>query len=399
MTESMRSRGMRDMLPSEMERFRRIENAFRDVSLGWGYREIRTPTIEHLYLFTAAGTLSPQMLDGVYSFLDWDGWSGERVVLRPDSTIPAARLFAENLTGEAPARLFYVQNVFRFQPNDDTREDWQCGVELIGAEPPQGDVELIAMALETLSRLGIEASVKVSDPGILRAILEQAGVSQADQASLYDRVLAGDTSAVDELQPRLPGAPALKDTLGLEGEGAAYISNLRGLLAGSIPAISSPLGELASVCEMLDGIGVAPTVAPLLVRDFEYYTGPAFHLFAGETKVGGGGRYDALISQIGGKATPASGFALEFEPLLALIGDTAGDDAGISIRCEAGGDPASAFALAVALRRQNLAVEVGGAARGRHITVSGDGFSVSVNGGSPRKAATIDEAVAAVSGA
>ena len=88
---------MRDMLPADMDRFRRIETAFRDVCLGWGYEEVRTPTIEHLYLFTQAGTLSPQMLDRVYSFLDYDGWTGERVVLRPDSTIPAVRLFAEHM--------------------------------------------------------------------------------------------------------------------------------------------------------------------------------------------------------------------------------------------------------------------------------------------------------------
>ena len=97
MQDSMRPPGMRDMLPDDMERFRLIESAFRTACLGWGYREVRTPTIERLHLFTAAGTLSPQMLDRVYSFLDWDGWSGERVVLRPDSTIPVARLYVEKL--------------------------------------------------------------------------------------------------------------------------------------------------------------------------------------------------------------------------------------------------------------------------------------------------------------
>src|SRR3990170_5824706 len=89
--ESLRCRGMRDLLPAEMRRFRLVETAFREVCLGWGYEEVRTPVIEHLHLFTTVGTLSPRMLGRVYSFLDWDGWSGERVVLRPDSTIPTAR--------------------------------------------------------------------------------------------------------------------------------------------------------------------------------------------------------------------------------------------------------------------------------------------------------------------
>jgi len=325
----MRSRGMRDILPPEMARFRRIEDAFRAVCLGWGYREVRTPTIEHLYLFTAAGTLSPQMLDGVYSFLDWDGWSGERVVLRPDSTIPTARLYAENLTGETPAKLFYVQNV-------------------IGATPRLGDVELVVMAGEVLARLGVETQLKLSDPGILRAILEQAGLSHADRIAVYDRILAGDDGALDGLQERLTGAPPLGETLSIEGAGAAYVNNLRSLLATAVPGVAGPLDELTAVCEMLGAIGIEPAVAPLLVRDFEYYTGPAFQLFAGDTRVGGGGRYDALISQIGGENVPASGFALDMEPLLALIGDEAGEDASISIRCESGGRPSDAFALAVA---------------------------------------------------
>src|SRR5438046_4028376 len=132
MEDSMRPPGMRDMLPDDMERFRIVESAFRNACLGWGYREVRTPTIERLHLFTAAGTLSPQMLDRVYSFLDWDGWSGERVVLRPDSTIPVARLYVEKLKDVRVAKLFYVQSVLRFAQGDDSREDWQCGAELIG---------------------------------------------------------------------------------------------------------------------------------------------------------------------------------------------------------------------------------------------------------------------------
>src|SRR3990170_4297608 len=176
MDSPLRCRGMRDTLPEEMERFRRVEEAFRSACLGWGYREVRTPVLEHLHLFTTAGTLSPQMLGRVYSFLDWDGWSGERVVMRPDSTIPTARLYAESLDGGRVAKLFYVQNVFRFAESDDSREDWQCGVELIGESQPQGDIELVLLAREVLDRLGIEADVRLSHPGLLRAVLARAGL-------------------------------------------------------------------------------------------------------------------------------------------------------------------------------------------------------------------------------
>ena len=145
-TDSLRCPGMRDLLPQQMDRYRRVEDDFARVCASWGYAEVRTPAIEYLHLFTAAGTLSPQMLGRVYSFLDWDGWSGERVVLRPDATIPAARLYVENLPPGAPARFFYVQNVFRFTAGDESREDWQCGVELIGDPSPTGDVELVLLA-------------------------------------------------------------------------------------------------------------------------------------------------------------------------------------------------------------------------------------------------------------
>ena len=85
----------KDLLPKDMIKFRHAERLFLEEAIRWGYQEIRTPTIEPISLFTAAGTLDPRMLDNLYSFLDWDGWSGQRVVLRPDGTIPANRLYIE----------------------------------------------------------------------------------------------------------------------------------------------------------------------------------------------------------------------------------------------------------------------------------------------------------------
>ncbi len=106
MDSPLRCPGMRDMLPDEMRRFRRVEEAVRAACLGWGYEEIRTPVLERLHLFTTAGTLSPQMLGRVSSFVVWDGWSGERVVLRSDSTIPWGRLFADSLDCWKVTKLF-----------------------------------------------------------------------------------------------------------------------------------------------------------------------------------------------------------------------------------------------------------------------------------------------------
>ena len=363
---------------------------------------MRTPTIEHLYLFTSAGALSPQMLDRVYSFLDWDGWSGERVVLRPDSTIPTVRLFTEHMAGRDAARLFYVQNVLRFEQGDARREDWQCGVELLGDTYPRGDVELILLARETLQRLGLAPRLKLSHPGIIRALLDKAGLALPDQLALYDRVLGGDLAPLDEVETKLPGSASIRSLLSMEGEGSAYIQNLETVLNPAVPEIAASLLELATVSAMLDGMGVAHEIAPLLVRSFEYYTGPVFHVFVGDQKVGGGGRYDGLVSLVGGRALPASGFAIEVDAVSPLLSAASEEAAAITIRCESqdADDLARAFALAVALRESRALVRVtaGGAVSGREVIVSEGVFLLSLNGGKSKRLARIAEVVRAVSG-
>jgi histidyl-tRNA synthetase len=354
---------MRDMLPQEMRRFRRVEVAFRAACQGWGYEEIRTPILEHLHLFTTAGTLSPQMLGRVYSFLDWDGWSGERVVLRPDSTIPAARLYTESLEGGGAVKLFYIQNVFRFAEGDESREDWQCGVELIGDGKLEGDVELILLGREVLARLGLEANLRLSHTGLVRAVLAQAGLNASEQLALYDRILDGDESALGELQARLPElGTSLEMLLAMEGEGGAYLNNLRSAFTKGVPQMEGALDELAIVVEALEGLGCRCLISAAMVRNFEYYTGPAFQFEVSGRRVGGGGRYDALVSLIGGAQVPASGFALEAGSLASLLAAEVSERRIITVALEArdGASLASAFRLASALRMQGLAVQVAG---------------------------------------
>ena len=398
--DSMRSRGMRDVLPDEMRRFRRVEEAFRSSCLGWGYEEVRTPVLEHLHLFTSAGTLSPQMLGRVYSFLDWDGWSGERVVLRPDSTIPSVRLYVEAHDGSAVAKLFYVQNVFRFAEGDESREDWQCGVELIGDSQPQGDVELVLLGREVLGALGLHPDVRLSHTGLLRAVLARTGLDQTKRHALYDRILDGDDSALAELKDRLPDMGAsLEALLAVEGEGLAYLENLRSL-AGGLPEIERPLDELAVVVEALEALSARCLISAAMVRNFEYYTGPAFQFEVEGRRVGGGGRYDGLVSLIGGREVPASGFALEAGLLAGMLpsrGASAIAPATIVARDAEGGSLAAAFRLAVALREQGVAVQVAGAApEGPHVAVSGEGYVLSGAGGEERRLGSVEEVAEAL---
>lgn len=402
MTDSSRCPGMRDMLPEDMRRFRAIEDAFRSVCHGWGYEEVRTPAIEHLHLFTAAGTLSPQMLDRVYSFLDWDGWSGERVVVRPDSTIPVARLYAEQLAERRAARLFYVQNVLRFAEGDEQRESWQCGVELLGEGHPQGDIEAIVVAREVLNRLGLTGEITLSDPGILRAVLVKAGFDRSEQLAIYDRVLDGDMSALDEVQERLPSpSPPLADLLAVTGRSSDYVNNLRAALLAAIPELERPLDELGTVSQVLSEIGVSHTISPILVRNFEYYTGPVFRIEVEGRRVGGGGRYDGLVSVIGGVDAPAIGFALEVDAIAALILVPEGDETRVTIRTSGdAADMAAAFKLADALRLAGHDVGIAGGEpeTPRDVVVSGGAFLVTKNG-SRSQLSAVEEVVKAVAGA
>jgi len=391
---------MRDILPDEMRRFRRVEQAFREVCLGWGYEEVRTPTIEHLHLFTSTGTLSPQMLGRVYSFLDWDGWSGERVVLRPESTIPAVRLYVQEMRDRKAAKLFYVQNVFHFAQGDESREEWQCGVELIGDTQPVGDVELILMGCEVLQRLGLQPELRLSAPGILRVILARAGLEMSEQLALYDRILDGDVGALDEVQERLSDAGgSLRALLSSEGEGVPYLNNLRAALFPAVPELARPLDELTAVAEVLNETGCPYRISPARVRNFEYYTGPAFHFQVDGKTVGGGGRYDALISLIGGGGTPASGFALYLDLIAGLLPvDRAEELPSVGVRSGSGkpDDLAAAFRLASALRNAGRSVDV---AAGREAAVSwqvevvAGGFLLNRDGAAPRRLPSVEEVV------
>jgi len=305
-----------------MIRFRLIEGAFRDSCLKWGYEEVRTPTLEYLYLFTSTGTLTPGMLGKVYSFLDWDGWSGERVVLRPDGTIPIARLYIDSMEGRELAKLFYVANVFIFEETgEETRERWQGGAELIGVSSTIADVELIMLASEVLKRLGLEGiRLRLSHAGLIRAMLAALGLSGEEQAMVFDQILDGGIEALARLKSGKPElGKALTPLLGLEGKSSGFLKNLKAILPQNLPELEPSLDDFIKIVDLLETLGCDYQIDIASGKGFEYYTGVMFQLFVGEERVGGGGRYDALIPLMGGKDIPASGFALYLDHLMNLV--------------------------------------------------------------------------------
>jgi histidyl-tRNA synthetase len=312
-----RCRGTRDLAPAEMVRFRRIEDVFRETARKWGYREVRTPTLEYLHLFTSVGTLTPGMLRKVYSFLDWDGWSGERVVLRPDGTIPVVRFYIENPAERA--KLCYVTNIFRFEESGTkSRERWQCGVELLGESSHVADAELVALALSVLEKLGIErVTLKLSHAGLIRALLAGFKLGRSEETGIFDLVMEEDEAAMERLTRERPElGKALGSLLGLKGKSAGFLKNFRSIFGRDYPALKAPLDDFISTVSLLEALGYSCQIDIASGRGFEYYSGVMFQFMAGDVKLGGGGRYDDLVSLVGGPSKPASGLALYIDALM-----------------------------------------------------------------------------------
>jgi len=316
-----RCKGTRDLSPEEMVRFRWIEGVFREYCLRWGYKEVKTPTLEYLHLFTSTGTLTPGKLNKVYSFLDWDGWSGERVVLRPDGTIPIARLYVDSMEEEI-AKLFYVTNVFIFEATGKkTRERWQCGTELIGVSSPAADVELMTLALEVIRKLKLEGiELRLSHVGLIKALLKKLGLSAEQQTQVFNQVMDGDAEALGRIKPADPELEeSLSLLLNLKGKSSGFLRNLQVLLNNDLPELKPHIDDFINVVDLLETLGCDYQIDIASGRGFEYYTGVIFQLFIDDEKVGGGGRYDALIPLIGGGNIPASGFALYLDRLMNLV--------------------------------------------------------------------------------
>lgn len=319
---NQRCRGTRDLLPQDMSRFRYIEEIFRNHCLKWGYEEVRTPTLEYLHLFTATGTLTPNMLGRVYSFLDWDGWSGERVVLRPDGTIPIARLYIDNLEKQDLPKLFYVANVFAFEETGaETRERWQCGVELIGGDKPLADVELITLAwdiLQSLELAGVE--LRLSHMGLLRALLKELQLEPDEEARLLGQILDGDGKAFSNIKTEDSELESFFSLLsGLQGSSSGFLKNLKAISSQRLSGLKPSLDDFIGVAELLDALECPYQIDVTSSRGFEYYTGVIFQFLVNRERVASGGRYDDLIPLMGSKSIPASGFALYVDRLMPLI--------------------------------------------------------------------------------
>lgn len=355
-------KGFRDISPKEMKNFRFVESVFSDRCKKWGYQEIKTPTIEHLHLFTQAGTLTPGLLGRVYSFLDWDGWSGQRVVLRPDGTITSARYYVDNWNEEKAAKLFYISNNFVYEEDESkNRERWQCGAELIGCGGARADVELIVLSLEVASMIdGKNTNLKLSHAGIVRSIISCLGVDEEEQIGLFDQILDGNAEVLSKIKDEKPElAEMVNILLSSKGESAAFVKNIEALAGKGNEALKKPLGEFAEILSKLDSFGIKYEIDLTSGKGFEYYTGVIFRVFVDGENIGGGGRYDELIPLLNGGSKPAAGFALYMDKLMEMVEikhcKTCEPDTALIIETE--GKEKEEFLVSQALRNSGYIVE------------------------------------------
>ncbi len=357
MSQSLQAvRGMNDILPEEAAFWELFEDAIRSWLKGYGYRPIRMPIVEPTPLFKRAiGEVTDIVEKEMYSFID--GLNGEALTLRPEGTAGCVRAVIEhNLAARQTQRLYYMGQMFRHErpQKGRYRQFHQVGVETFGMSGPDIDAELILMGARLWDDLGLEGielqlnslgqpAERAEHRAALIAYFEQHQEQLDEDARrrLYTNPLRILDSKNPALQDICAAAPKLIDYLGAES-----------------------LAHFAGVQQILRDAGLPFTINPRLVRGLDYYNLTVFEWVTDKLGAQGtvcaGGRYDGLVEQLGGKSTPACGFAMGVERLVALIRDAGGapaepvPDVYVVHQGEAAGR--LAFRVAEGLRDQGLDV-------------------------------------------
>jgi len=349
-------RGTRDILPGEIGHWQQVEAIARSVLGHALYSEVRPPIFEQTDLFARGiGEATDVVGKEMYTFSD----RGDRsITLRPEFTAGVVRAYIEhNLGTKAQVqRLWYSGPVFRYERPQAGRQRQfhQIGAELIGSDAPAADVEVIAIATDILQQLGLKSlRLDLNSVGNVgdRAQYRQALIDfltphhQDLDPDSQDRLTRNPLRILDSKDPKtqaiVEDAPQLLDYLGDESR-----------------------RHFEQVQNLLTALGIEYRINPRLVRGLDYYTHTAFEIqsddLGAQATVCGGGRYDGLVAQLGGTATPAVGWAMGVERLILLLEQLhAAPALTPEIYCVSQGDrpTAQALVLAQTLRQQGLRVE------------------------------------------
>ncbi|MFN3593159.1 MAG: histidine--tRNA ligase [Thiobacillaceae bacterium] len=321
MTTALRAvRGMNDILPGETARWARLEDSVRAWLAAYGYREIRTPILEHTGLFQRAiGEVTDIVEKEMYTFID--ELNGESLTLRPEGTASCVRAVIEhNLLFDGGKRLWYMGPMFRHErpQKGRYRQFHQVGVEALGFAGPELDLEHLLMTARLWRALGLADAIRLE--------LNSLGAAEA-RARYRAKLIAyfeAHLDALDEDARRRLYSNPLRI---LDSKNPA----MQDLLAAA-PRLMDELDAPArahfdAVCQGLADAGIPYRVNPRLVRGLDYYNDTVFEWvtdrLGAQGTVCAGGRYDTLVEQLGGRPAPACGFALGIERLLALLAESA----------------------------------------------------------------------------
>lgn len=308
-------KGTEDVLPKDSYRWQFVEDVMRKESAAYGFKEIRTPVFEHTELFArGVGQTTDVVQKEMYTF---DTKGGESVTLRPEGTAGAARAVLEHglVNDSLPIKASYFVSCYRYEKPQAgrLREFHQFGLECYGTQSPVADAELICAAKSIFGRLGIkQLRLEINSIGCPTCRAEYHKALKEYFYGYKDELCETCNSRLEKNPMRILDCK----------------SPVCSKIAGGAPKITDYLCDeckehFASVQKYLDAAGVEYTVNPTIVRGLDYYTKTVFEFvtdFIGaQGTVCGGGRYDGLIEELGGKHLPSLGFAMGIERLLMLM--------------------------------------------------------------------------------
>lgn len=357
-------KGTKDVLPEESYKWHFVENTVRSIAEAFNVKEIRTPTFEHTELFLrGVGDTTDIVNKEMYTFLD----KGKRsITLKPEGTAGVARAFIENgLQNTAlPLKMYYVTPVFRYERPQAgrLREHHQFGVEFYGAENPSIDAEVITLAHTVLTKLGLSVELNINSMGCKTC---RKTYNDALKDYFADKL----DNLCETCRERYYKNPLR--ILDCKEEGCKK-------LCENAPKITDYLcddcaAHFAGLQKNLQAVGLKYNVNPYIVRGLDYYTKTVFEFvttaLGSQGTVCGGGRYDGLIEQIGGKPTPGVGFGMGIERVLMLMeaeGVKIPDEPAVKLYIAAMGDEANVKALQIAneLRKNGVKTEIDHMGRG-----------------------------------
>jgi histidyl-tRNA synthetase len=345
-------RGMNDVLPDQAEQRLRLEGVVAAWFARYGYRHMRTPLLEHTALFRRAiGEATDIVEKEMYTFTD--ALNNESLTLRPEATASTVRAAIEHsLLYDGPRRLWYQGSMYRHErpQKGRYREFSQFGAEALGFAGPDVDAELIVMCAALWKELGLEG---------IRLELNTIGSAEeraAYRADLVRHLQANEARLDADAKRRLQTNPmrVLDSKNPMVQEVAAAAPSLMGYLGEASRAHFEGLQRL------LRASGIAFQVNPRLVRGLDYYNLTVFEWVSGrlgaQGTVCGGGRYDGLFAQLGGKPAPGVGFAAGVERLVALLGAPKPVGPSAYLVHQGEGTLEYAFALAEELRAAGFAI-------------------------------------------